>query len=332
MHSSLRQSSLSRYQPVNMSPHHSGLSAALQAEKIWLTHHVVLMAAVVLLGLGAAASGVYWKAIQISAYVPKVEASSRPQKVVNIPALAELAQPESTPPPPAPVADEGLSSIINSWVANHPSINWSIAVNGLGGDSRFAKVNAEKKRGLASVYKLFLMYPLLQKVPLDQFEATTINTDSGTHSLKECVDAMLRNSDNECGVAVGRYVGWSNADKQLNGLGFTQTELYSNNGTESSAGDAAKLLGELWGGQMFSDAQRQYIIDLLKVQTKRSGIPAGCGGCAVANKTGSLEYINNDAGLVYYADKNYVLVIFTDGAGFDSFAELTSQIHTYMSG
>ncbi len=334
MQPNLRNNSLSRYAPVGMSPnhHHSTLTGVWQTEKTWMTHHVVLLGVLVLLGLGAALSGIYWQAVRLAAYAPQVSATSRPPEVINIPATVALAQPEPTPPPTVPVADEGLMQIINSWAANHPSINWSIAVNGLAGDGRFASYNADKKRGLASVYKVFLMYPLLQKVPLEQFGSTYVTTESGgTHTVGECVDAMLRFSDNECGVAIGRFVGWSSADRTLNELGFPQTELYSNYGTQSSAGDTAKLLGELWGGQMFSDAERQYIIDILKVQTKRSGIPAGCSGCSVANKTGSLEYVNNDAGLVYYADKNYALVVFTDGAGFDKIAQLTEQVNSYMS-
>ncbi len=333
MHSNqqLRNSAYNRYQSISYANQRGKTSDFIQHEKVWITHHAVLLGVFVLLGLGAAFSGIYWRAVQLAAYAPPVSATSRIPSVVNVPQPVALAHPEPVSSPAVPVSDAGLNNIINSWVANHPSVNWSITVNGLAGDGRFATYNADQKRNLASVYKLFLLYPLFQKVPLEQFGSTTLYTDSGSHTLSECVDAMLRYSDNECGVAVGRYVGWASADKLLNGLGFTHTELYSNNGTESSASDTAKLLGELWGGNMFSDAQRQYIINILKVQTKRSGIPTGCGGCEVANKTGSLSYVNNDAGVVYYSDKNYSLVIFTDGAGFDKIAELTSQIHVYMS-
>jgi beta-lactamase class A len=332
MYYNTRQIGRSRYSAVFPGQQKSNTYSAVEAAVYrWPTKHAVALLSAIALLLFAAMSGIFLRASQLASYTPPTSPKQQPAQTVSVPAIQELAGTEPTPPLAVSTADAGLQTILDNWVANHPSVDWSISVSGLGDDGRFAGYNPDKKRGLASIYKLFLMYPLYQKVPLDQFASTTINTDSSSHSLADCVNAMMLYSDNECGVAVGRYVGWTNADNTLNKLGFSQTELYSDNGTESSAGDTTKLLKELYAGSMFSDAQRQFIINILKVQTKRSGIPAGCSGCTVANKTGSLSYVNNDAGIIYYADSNYVLSVFTDGAGFDSIAALTAQVQSYMS-
>lgn len=331
MHYNLRQAGLSRYP---LSPWQKPLAyqpITPVADAIhWPAKHFITFGLLLIIILSIATSGIFWKAAQLATFVPTTPLKQLPSEPVSVPAIAELAKPEPVPSPPAPVADQGLTLILNSWVANHPSLNWSIAVNGLGEDGRFASYNPDQKRGLASVYKLFLMYPLFQKVSAENFENVTVYYDTTPYKLDYCVDAMLRYSHNECGVAVGRYLGWSKVDKTYSNLGFRQTELNSDYGTQASAGDTAKLLKQLWGGSMFTDTQRQYVINILKKQTKRSGIPAGCSGCEVADKTGSLNYINNDAGIVYFANDKYVLVVFSDGAGFDSIAQLASQIQAYM--
>jgi len=247
-----------------------------------------------------------------------------------VPAVVEQFQP-SPSAPAAPIVDKGLQTILESWAANHPAYKWSMAVQGMDNDKRFASLDSDTKMPLASIYKLFLTYPLFQMLPLDKFDQTYLSVDGTSKTVGDCVNTMLGRSDNSCGEAIGSYVGWAHADRVLNGAGFTHTELNSNAGTKSSTGDTAKLLKEIYNGSLYTEQQRLYILNILKQQTRRSGIPAGCSGCVVADKTGELAYVNNDAGIVYYVSDVYVLVIFSDGADYSHIASLTTQIQQYMA-
>lgn len=297
----------------------------------------LLATAVFVAMLSIGTSGIYWRANQLVVSHPTssveavVSGNPKPIPIALAPAVAEQTSP--TPPPPSaePVADKELQAILESWAANHPAYKWSVAVQGIDGNKRFASFNADSKRPLASIYKLFLTYPLFQKLPLDKFDQTYLSVDGTSRTVGDCVNAMLRQSDNACGVAIGGYVGWARADKVLSGAGFNQTKLNGDYGTQSSAADTAKLLKEIYNGSLYTEQQRQYILNILKQQTKRDGIPAGCSDCIVANKTGELAYVNNDAGIVYYINDVYAVVIFSDGADYSYIAALTNQIKNYMA-
>jgi beta-lactamase class A len=300
--------------------------------------HFLLVSVAVMTLSFAGVTGAYWRANKLVVSAPTIKntpvAASTPvapETASETPA-ASAAQSQPTPSSLAsPVADPGLQKILDNWVANHPANQWSAAVRGMGDDKRFANVNADAEMSLASVYKLFLTYPLFQKVPLEKLNETQLSVEGTSRSFGACIDAMLRVSDNACGEAIGQYIGWANADHILNAAGFTHTELNNKNGAQSSVSDTIKLLSEIYGGSLYTQQQGQYILDILKQQTHRSGIPAGCSSCVVADKTGEFVDVNNDAAIVYYVNDAYALVIFTNGADYSEIAALTSQIKNYMA-
>jgi beta-lactamase class A len=52
----------------------------------------------------------------------------------------------------------------------------------------------------------------------------------------------------------------------------------------------------------------------MQVQKYRSGIPAGCNDCTVADKTGDLGFVRHDVAIVQYPGGSYTLAIMTNGA------------------
>ena len=72
-------------------------------------------------------------------------------------------------------------------------------------------------------------------------------------------------------------------------------------------------------------------MDILKVQTWRKGIPAGCSGCIVYNKTGDLGFVRHDAAIVESPKAKYILAIFTDGASYSEIAQLTQRINDIIN-
>jgi hypothetical protein len=218
-----------------------------------------------------------------------------------------------------------VQSVLDTWIAEHPGQEWAVSVKSLSGATFSASVNADKQFDSASIYKLLILLPLFNQVPVEHQKNITLNINGAPKSIATCVDLMLRVSNNECGEAVGHYVSWRKADAVLKSAGFTNTALNSSSGLKTSAADTAKFLEELQG-DMFNRNARETILTSLKQQRWRQGIPAGCPGCVVANKTGSLNGVTHDAAIIDYSGGSYVLSIFSEGASFTQIAELTGRI------
>lgn len=256
----------------------------------------------------------------------KANLSSSPTAVAQI-------QKISLPTKSVSYENDQLQVILSQFAATHSQHNWSIQLQGLGSDERSAAYQPTASFRSASIYKLLLMYPLIQRTPIDQWGSVELSVGGHSRSLNDCVSAMLRVSDNPCGVAVGDYVGWEFADSQLKLIGLENTSLDNVSGPKTTAGDVAYYLQGLYDGKWFDGATREFIIKTLDQQIFRSGIPAGCGSsCAVADKTGDLNSVRDDAGIIRYPGGAYVLSILSDGASYQDIAQLAAQVQTFMAG
>jgi beta-lactamase class A len=84
------------------------------------------------------------------------------------------------------------------------------------------------------------------------------------------------------------------------------------NNTTDAAGLAA-LFAAIGRGEAVSRSASAGMVEILKRQKFRAGIPAGLpAGTAVAHKTGTITRVHHDAGIVY-AKRPYVLVVLTRG-------------------
>jgi len=218
-----------------------------------------------------------------------------------------------------------LQPVLDQWVAEHPEQEWGIAVKSIEGASFNASVNADKQFESASIYKLFLLLPLFQQVPAEHQKNITVTVDGAPRSIATCVDLMLRISNNECGEAIGSYLSWKKADDAAKKNGYTHTALNDTNGLKTTAGDTTRFLENL-NGNMLTRTAKDTVMSSLKQQRWRQGIPAGCPGCTVANKTGDFNDVTHDAAIVEYSGGTYVLTIFSRNGTFPQIAELTGKI------
>lgn len=231
-----------------------------------------------------------------------------------------------------PVDQTKLTNFLNSWAAAHSDHNWSVAVQSLDGPSFSGGVNQNQVYRSASVYKLLLMYQLFNLYQPADLGAINVNVEGrGRVSLESCVNLMISQSDNPCGVAVGNLLGWSKSTAALRTLGLTHTNLNDAAGPASTASDLNEYLVKLDKGELFNQADKSYILNLMSKQKYRTGIPAGCTSCIVANKTGDLGTVRHDVAIVSYSGGRYALSIFTNGASFGQIAELTSKIQMLIT-
>jgi len=134
---------------------------------------------------------------------------------------------------------------------------------------------------------------------------------------------MIVLSDNTATRLVVRTVGMPAINDYIASIGLTKTRVVDptmlseppslevNMTTPAEMANAILRIGSGWG---FSQASQQEMLKFLRNQKYRWGIIRGLPpGIQVANKTGQLDKILNDAGIVYTKKGNYVLSIFTRG-------------------
>jgi beta-lactamase class A len=291
----------------------------------------ILVSVVFFAGTGAIVNVIAKQSIQ---YQPNV--SSDAPSLPRLPNLPEQQKPASTPAVSAPVAAKDstakVQAVLNSWAATHSSQQWSVAIQGLEEDKTQASINADAKYDPASVFKLYFTYTLFQNYSLSSLSNNFVNVDGrGSVSMKDCLDLMIKNSDNPCGVAMGNKIGWGKTTKALKAIGILNTDLNSMSGLSTTAGDMNLFLQQLASGKLIQPDAQQYLLSIMQVQKYRSGIPAGCNDCTVADKTGDLGFVRHDVAIVQYPGGSYTLAIMTNGAPYSQIAQLTSQIQAAFS-
>lgn len=229
--------------------------------------------------------------------------------------------------PPVQEQPLDISAVItrNGLDQNRAQI-WSVAVYDIKNNRWLGEVNPNQQLFSASLYKLYVTYALSKKISFDQWD----NKQVAGHSLKSCVDLMLRVSDNTCGLAVGQLVGWNNVDKISKQYGFTDTIMNKPGGSVTTAGDTATFMSDLYQGKLFDQDTTAFVLSSLKNQVYRSGIPAGCTGCTVYNKTGNEGTDNHDAAIVQSGNNTYAVAILSEGSSMGRIANVEKAIEAAL--
>jgi beta-lactamase class A len=190
---------------------------------------------------------------------------------------------------------------------------------------------------LASTIKLAILYEMFRQAdegrlrldetrPLDRRHVVggsgvLVHLAAPAMSLRDYAILMVVLSDNSATNLLIDTVGMERVSQRMSGLGIPGLKLRRRmidteaalRGDENvgSPDDVAKLLGIIHRGEGLTKASRDAIIDILrkpKPSALRDGVP---GSVAVANKTGTLEGVAADAGIVYLANRPYIFVATT---------------------
>ncbi len=223
----------------------------------------------------------------------------------------------------APQDDPQLESKIGDYLSGLGASYGVAAVNL--SDGRSAFVNADTGFPTASMYKLLVMYRVFQAVDqgsLSMDDQVTIqdadlaqvdSTDlwaGDTMTVAGALGNMITVSSNASAWALTRLVGgWGQVTSAAEELGMSSTYL---DGQDfwSTPGDMAHFFRLLAGRSLVSDATSGQMIDLLLQQTANDRIPALLpDGVQVAHKTGELEGVRNDGGIISGPSGNYVIVV-----------------------
>ena len=143
-------------------------------------------------------------------------------------------------------------------------------------------------------------------------------------SYRRLAEGMIRVSDNAATNVLISRLGMGRIDALAGELGLHHTALRRKmmdfearaRGGENttSASDMVALMGEMWGGSLLSPEARSLALELLLGQRLTSGLPIMLpAGARYAHKTGELEGVENDAGLILLPDRTFALTVLVQG-------------------
>lgn len=238
--------------------------------------------------------------------------------------------------------DEKIQGVLSSLALPSGNGTWSVYVCDLVNNTEGAVQDA--KMQAASLIKLYIMGAVYEKYD-------TIVSQYGQSSVDSNLNSMITVSDNDAANTLVSYLGGGDSSAGMQAVndfcseqGYSSTHMgrlllasnqYDDNYT--SVSDCGHFLKKVYEGNQESDAHAQAEFALLAAQTRRNKIPAQMpSGVSIANKTGELSDVENDAGIIYNTANDLIIVFMSEnvsqpGAAQSTIASLSRQIYDSYS-
>lgn len=251
--------------------------------------------------------------------------------------------------------DEQLKGQISSIVEQY-SGSYAVACQAVDGSWK-ASVNASDSHVAASMIKLAIMGALFDQeskglLSLDDtvvLQSSDIVGGSGvigaqgagsTWTYRELLEHMIQDSDNTATNMIIDKVGMSNVNSWSSSFGLEATTLNRmmmdlNSGVENytSAQDVATILQAIWDGTFVSESASKEALAILEGQNETTGMELGLpSSVTFAHKTGDLDEVLNDGGIVE-TQSPYILVVLasdlTDASASSAMQEFAQTVSAY---
>lgn len=241
---------------------------------------------------------------------------------------------------------EGLEKIVKTALKDDN--NFGIVIKNLKTGERYY-LNEDKVFETASLYKLWVMAAAFSQIQNGKLKQTdilskdveelnkdfNIASDSAeltegtiTWPVQNAIEQMIIISDNYSAFLLTEKIGLSNVAAFLENNGFVQSKVgVDNKSPISTASDIALFLEKLYNGQLANKEYTDKMLDLLKNQQLNEKLPKNLPqDTVIAHKTGELNDISHDAGIVYSPKGDYVIVIMSKEEDSEKANEKTTEI------
>lgn len=250
-------------------------------------------------------------------------------------ATTQLAPPTSI----AASANDVIGAIVTSAIKGLAG-EFGVAVRVLATDQTF--VVDDDYFPSASLYKLAVMYEVFRQQArgsLDFGQLLTISAAQAAEStdddplaagdqltIQKALQLMIDVSSNAAGHALADRVGWDQINQSMANLGLNHTRVpagawqaqvsdWRHDTACTSPGDMLAYFDLLYRRQLVSASASDQMTALLLSQQINNRIPARLPpGTKVAHKTGDLDNVVNDAGIVYGPRADFILVLLSRDA------------------
>lgn len=236
-------------------------------------------------------------------------------------------------------ADRALQARIESYLVDR-SGKYGVVVRNLR-DGRTVLLNADEEFPAASLYKLVVMYRVFEEVEagsLSMDDTITITSGDTAESydsdlgsgekvtVEKALRAMIAVSSNTAAHALARVSGgWQRVKDAAGELSITLGER--DGAFTTTPASMAQFFDLLSAGGLVSNAASEQMLRILLQQEVNDRIPALLPPEAqVAHKTGELDEVRNDAGIVTGPNGGFVIVVMSKEASPDEALNLASYI------
>lgn len=196
-------------------------------------------------------------------------------------------------------------------------------------------INEHKVFNSASLYKLWVMV-----VTFDQIQEGTLNKDDilsqeieilnekfniatdeaelteGTisQSIDESLEQMITVSDNYSALLLSEKIRLSNVTTFLQENGFNESTIGDVDGfPKTTPYDTALFFEKLYVGELTNKKDSEQMLELLKNQELNGKLPKLLPEeVIIAHKTGELEPVSHDAGIVFTKKGDYIIVVMSE--------------------
>ena len=248
-------------------------------------------------------------------------------------------------------SDEKINTLVTQVQSQLPGANgsWSVYICDLA-DGSEATINDSPMQA-ASLIKLFIMGAVYENYD-------SLSQQYGSATLDSYLTPMITVSDNDAANSLVSCLGSGDSTAGMQKVNsFCQSHGYTNTSmgrlllasnefgdNYTSAYDCGKFLKEIYQicsgtTQTPSLLHAEEMYSLLKQQQRTNKIPAALPeGVSVANKTGELSDVENDAGILYNAQGgNDLVIVFlsqnlsSPGEAQNTIAQLSRSIYLYYN-
>lgn len=237
---------------------------------------------------------------------------------------------------------EDLAADLDELNAAYPDQLGFVLINEQSGE--VITTNESRIFTSASLYKLFLTYAILEQVDTGLLSLQDQMADGAT--IDDYLSSTITVSANEPAKELAHLIGWENIETFIHEQGFVSTSfnpyleydgIYYNGDLETTPAEVAFLLERLLEGELLSEASTKYFLGLLGNQQLVYALNTGLSSdVTFAHKTGLLDDVSHDAGILSMDGQNYIVAVLTDGwlnATDDAtpvFEEIGSAVMTYV--
>lgn len=228
---------------------------------------------------------------------------------------------------------EKLEKIVQNELKNTKG-NYAVVIKNLTTGERYYYYE-HKIFETASLYKLFVMGTVYQSIHNGELtqkdvlsaEIQALNTRFGiatesaelregslTIPVESALERMISNSDNYSALLLTNKIRLSKVALFLTQNSLIDTKMGTTGGNPTtSAYDIGLFFQKLYDGELSDNAFKENMLMLLKKQRLNSKIPKYLPkNIPIAHKTGELNKISHDAGIVFSQKNDYVIVVLTD--------------------
>ncbi|MBI2074821.1 MAG: serine hydrolase [Candidatus Levybacteria bacterium] len=217
-------------------------------------------------------------------------------------------------------------------------------------------IDNHKTDKVGSLYKLWIMATAFEQIQNGQLkedeilsgDVAALNSEFGidpdsadltdgvvTFRVSEALKQMITISHNYAALLLSEKVKLSNVRSFLEKNGFKESVVKEDEPV-SSPYDIALFLEKLYKGKLANKKYTNEMLDLLKQQQLNDKLPQYLPqGTVIAHKTGELDYLSHDAGIVYTKKGDYIIVVFSQSdfpAGAEErIAKISKAVYDYFT-